>query len=425
MKTPAEALAEILGYVRELESETVALSRSVGQAVAEDIRSDYDLPMLALCGPDGYAVRSEDIVGAGRENPVVLEILGSNRAGYLPKQNLRPGGAVRVMTGSPVPQGADCVVAFENTDEPGDKSGPGLGEPSHVAVFQAERSGANIRPAGSNVGKGSVVVSRGTCIGPAQISALTAIGVTTLQVIRRPRVAIISTGDELVRPGKPLQPGKVYDSNTPALAALVAHCGATAATYGIARDNERSLTEKLCKSLQDGRGTDAIVTSGGVSKGDYDLVRLVLDKIGRVVFSRVSMGPGASFAFGLAYRDTLEGRESVPVFAVGGPPVGCLVNFETLVRPALLKMMGCANPAPLTVDAVATGSISGGKPLDFVSWSYLNEVAGQNRVDLQLSEERGMMAAMAGANSFTIVPKGGQISEGDQVKVRPLDWTRW
>jgi len=329
--------------------------------------------------------------------------------------------ALRVMTGSPVPLGADCVVPFEQTDEPGDKNGPGPRMVPHVKVFQECRPGANINPAGSNLRKGMPVAPRGTVIGPAQISVLASVGAPMVKVIRRARVAIMSTGDELVRLGRPLRPGTCYDSNSPALAVLVTHCGGIPFFKGISKDNVQSLAAKLRTGLT----ADAIITSGGVSKGDYDLVRLLLERMGRVVFSRLDTGPGASFAFGTVSREAGErGAAEVPVFAIAGPPSGCLVNFETLVRPALLKMMGCAVTAHPTIEATAVGSVTGRRPMSFVKWTHLEKVDGVHQVVVNLAEERGLTGAMATANSLTIIPRGTEVAAGDRLQVLPLDWAR-
>jgi len=419
--THQEALSEVLEHVDPLEAVDAPLIECAGQVIAEDVRSEHDLPMLDMCGPDGYAVRSEDIRGAGPGSPVTLHILGTNRAGCLPRRRLRPGAAIRVMTGSPLPAGADCVVPFEKTDEPADKNGPNPNLPTQVRVFKAEEPGANVRPAGSNVTRGSLVLPRGVCVGPAQISALGAIGRATIKVIRRPTAAIVSTGDELTSLGTTLKPGKSYDSNAAAIATLVAHYGAIPRVLGIARDSEASLAAKIGRALT----ADAIITSGGVSKGDYDLVRSVLGKMGRVVFSRIDMGPGASFAFGLVRRDQAgEGDPTVPFFALSGPPVGCLINFETLVRPALLKMMGCHVLSHPVVEAVAEDSSWAKKPMTFVKWTRLSASRGTPRVVLNTSDGLGPLAAMAAANSLTIIPQGTVVKQGDRVQVLPLDWTK-
>jgi molybdopterin molybdotransferase len=421
MLTYEEALAEVLRNVSPLEAEQTPLLQSVGLVVAEDVHSEHDLPMLDTSGPDGYAVQSGDVEGASPDAPIVLRIVGSVRAGSMPRTTVKPGTTMRIMTGSVVPNGADCVIPFESTDEPGGKCGPNPSSPTRVTILAPGKPGANIRPAGSNVHRGSLVVPKGTAIGPAQISALATIGRSSIAAFRRPTIAIISTGDELVSVRSRLRPGKSYDSNTAAVAALVAHCGAVPRVLGIARDNEPSLTTRI----REGMAADAIITSGGVSKGDYDLVRLVVGKMGRVVLSRISMGPGASFAFGLLDRDPNgDSRCSVPVFALSGPPIGCLNNFETLVRPALRKMMGFTSPVAPFVEAVAEDSAPGKKPMAFIKWTCLDRTNGKNRADMGVSDRLGPLGAMATANALTIIPRDTEINKGDTVRVLPLDWTR-
>jgi len=421
MTSYEDALAEILRNVAPLEAEEAPLLRCVGQVMVEDVRSAYDLPALDTCGPDGYAVRSEDVCGASPAAPVVLRIAGTVRAGRLPRHRLRPGEAVRVMTGSPVPQGADCVVPFESTDEPGDKNGPRAADPSEVKILRAGAPGANIRRAGSNAAKGSLVLPRGTSVGPAQISALAAMGRSTVNVVRRPVVAIVSTGDELTSLRSPLRPGRSYDCNSTAIAALVSHYGGIPRVLGIARDNEASLMAKLRRGLS----ADAVITSGGVSKGDYDLVRLVVAKLGAVILSRIGMGPGASFAFGLLERDaTGAAAAAIPIFALSGPPVGCLTNFETLVRPALLKMLGFRQLSHPVADAVVEDGIRERKPMPFVKWARVSGRRGQDHVVLNGGDGLGSLAAMAMANCLTVIPEGTVVRRGDRLPVLPLDWTR-
>lgn len=437
MKTYQEALQEVIASVHVLDVEERPLLACVGQAVAEDIVARRSLPPLDLAGPDGYAVRSADIAGASAEHPVALRVVGTTRAGFISKHVLSEGTAVRIMTGSPMPAGADCVVRFEDTDEPGDKNGPNPRPCPKVKVFVAGRPGANVRSAGGVVKEGTLVLPRGTGIGPAQVAVLGTLGIARVRVARRPTVAIISTGDELVGLGRPVALGKSYDANSGALAALVAHYGAVPKRLGIARDTEASLATKIKKAMS----ADAVITSGGVSKGDYDLVRLVVGKLGKVVFSRINMGPGASFALGLLDRPAGAGDErTVPLFALSGPTMGCLNNFELLVRPALLKMMGFADLAHPVVEAVAADAVLGKSPMDIVKWTHLDTTGGagisarpgttgrldfgggQAVVTMNATAERGSLATMALADSLVIVPAGREVAPGDKMDVMPLNW---
>jgi molybdopterin molybdotransferase len=416
-----DAVKTILDNVKRLGTEKKPLLACVGHVAAENIYSDFDLPQSAVSGPDGYAVRSQDIKRASPDNPVILRVSATARAGRVLKRTINPGTVIRIMTGAVLPNGADCVVRFEDTDEPGDKNGPNKDNPSRVKIYVAARPGDNVRPAGSNVRKGTLIVPKGTLIGPAQVSTLASIGKERIKVIRRPVVAIIATGDELISLGNPLAPGKTYNCNAAAIASLTAHYGGIPKILGIARDNEAALVSKI----QRGMNADAIVTSGGVSKGDYDLVRLVLGKLGKLVFSRIKMAPGAAVAFGVINRPSADNKDlPMPVFSLAGPPAGCLINFETLVRPALLKMLGLAAVTHPSVEATALDSIPQKMKMSFVKYTHLQETKDGYRVTLNITGKAGTLASIAAANSLTVIPEGSVVKAGDKIRVLPLDWRR-
>ena len=417
MATFEEAVQQILNHVMVMDTEIRPLLQCLGQVASEDVSSSVTLPMTRISGPDGYAVRSEDIAGAGPETPVVLKILGTSRAGHPSRLTVQPRTAMRIMTGSVVPDGADCVIRFEDTDEPGDKNGPNENEPKAVKIFQAAGPGDNIRPMGGMISKGRLLVSRGTLIGPNQIMALATIGTTHVKVVRRPVIAVITTGDELVTPGSPLAIGQVYDSNGPAIISYIKQYGGIPSYRGIARDNETSLKDRLDRL----EGIDAVITSGGVSKGDFDLVRLILSRRGNIIFSRVQMGPGASVTFATMERAENDGQNgSIPIFALAGPPMGCLVNLETLVRPALLKMRGVTGLDHPAMEATLEKSVSSRIPFPFARWSQLEKRDGAYSVNLNTSTIFDDLETIAKANSLFIVPNGGRFESGDCVKVLPL-----
>ena len=414
MASYKEAWEKILASVRVMDPEEKLVPQSTGQVLAEDVYAEYNLPRSDSSGPDGYAVRAADIQAASHDRPVTLHIIETVRAGHLPQKPVQPGTAVRIMTGAVIPPGADCVVRFEDTDEPPDKNGPNNNNPENVKIYVSVPPGGNVNKAGSNTAQGSLVLPKGTTIGPAQISVLTAIGRTAVKVIRRPAVAILSTGDELVSAGDSLPPGKVYDSNGPAIAALVEHYGGEARLLGIARDEEASLQSKL----QEGLEADAIILSGGVSRGDYDLVRLTIAKLGELKFARVNIAPGASVSFGtMAKTSGMNESVDVPVFALAGPPAGCLINFETLVRPALLKMLGHTALEHPFVNAASQEAVTA-KKVTFARWTMLRETDGQCHVTIS-------NVSMARANSLTLIPEGYEIQPGSMIPVLPLDWCRY
>lgn len=412
-----EAVERILECIGATEVVEQSLVTCLNQVVAEDVFSPFDLPRTDTAGPDGYAVKSTDIGAADRDNAVTLEIIDTVQAGGLPKKEVRHGTAVRIMTGSIMPEGADCVVRFEDTDEPGDKSGPNPANPKQVRIYVAAPPGFCVRVAGCESSKGELIVAKGTAIGPGQIAALAAHGMSCVKVYRRPVVAIISTGNELIRAGRPLAPGKTYDSNTAALIALIQHYGGVPKVIGIARDTLQSVEEKIRKAMT----ADAVITSGGASRGDYDLIRLALGRIGRQVFSRINMGPGASVAFGLIDTPAGDGAKgSIPLFALAGPTSGCLVNFETLVRPALLKMLGYADVRHPEIEAEALDDSPSARRMAFARWSTLQKIDG--RYQVRLDGAMGSFPSIAASNALTIIPEGFSFKAGETIPVLPLDW---
>jgi molybdopterin molybdotransferase len=416
-----DAVKIILDNVCRLSAMAKPLSLCAGLAAAESVYADMDLPRSDIAGRDGYAVRSQDIRLAEPENPVLLRIIAAARAGRPASRAVKPGDAIRIMTGSLMPRGADCVVQFEDTDEPGNKKGPGRESHLEVKIFAAMPPGANIWPAGNNIRKNARLLKKGDLIGPAQISALASIGKTRISVIRRPQVAIISTGDELVRHGGRLTGGKIYSGNAAAVAALVSHYGGVPKRLGIARDREDALTSKIRKGMT----SDAIITIGGVSKGDFDLVRPVVAKMGRVLFSGICMIPGKATAFGIVKTITASDvQKTVPVFCLSGPPTACLINFETLVRPALLRMAGLADVHHFAVEAVALEAVRNTGAMAVAMLASLQVINGAYHVRFNISQGRSMQAALAVANSFAILPEGTGIKTGDKIRVRLLDWNR-
>jgi len=422
------AVKLILENTPVLDAEKTPLSRCLGLVCAEDVLSGADLPPLASCGPDGYALHAEDIAAADKDHPVSLRIGETVRAGVLPRRAVARGEAARVMTGSVLPKGADCVVRFEDTDEPSGKSGPNPDLPATVRFFVSAKAGEGVTPAGAVAKRKSLLIPKGTVIGPGQVSALIAVGRTEVKAFRRPVVAVIATGDELVAPGGPTQPGKTYNSNATALAAAVARHGGIPRLLGIARDNKASVLRKITRGLD----CDAIFTSGGASKGDYDLVRLVLDEIGKVVFATLDLAPGRAAAFGVARRQGRQagkkaggraGKKTVPVFVLAGPPTGCLINFETLALPALKKMMGRADTAHPEVEAEALDAFAVRGPFAFALWTRLEKTANGYGVRLNASSgagRAGFLAAMAAGDALAILPRGADVKPGDKVRVLPV-----
>jgi len=325
MLTFEEARERILARVSPLGTEAVPLGDAFGRVLAGEVRSPWDLPPWDNSAMDGYAVRAVDCRGAA-----TLRISGYMAAGGPDAPKVTPGCAVKIMTGSPVPVGCDAVVPFEDAEE---RDGS-----VHVPAPVAPR--AHIRFRAEDIPAGTLVVPGGTMLRPPEISMLASFGMATVPVFRKPRVAVLSTGDELVELGEPLEHGKIVNSNSHALAAAIAEAGGVPTLLGIARDDRDSLLTKLSAGLS----ADVLVTSAGVSAGDRDFVRDVLAELGVTpVFWKVLIKPGGPTAFGV--------RGGTAVFALPGNPVSSLITFEIFVRPAIRKMTGHACPVKPAVKA--------------------------------------------------------------------------
>jgi len=317
-----EARALVLEATPVLEPERVTAAEALGRVLAEAVVSGRTLPPADVSAMDGYAVRAADLARASAGAPVALRVVYEVAAGGAPERPLGSGEAARIFTGAPIPPGADAVVPQEEAQAAGE-----------AARFRAPAApGACVRPAGEDVREGERVLAPGERLGPAQIGMLAALGRTLVAVHRRPRVALLSGGDELVEPDEPAPPGRIVSSNSYTLAAQCREAGAEPAYLGIARDRPEAL-ERL---LRAGLHADVLVSSAGVSVGDHDYVRPVLEKLGcRLVFWGVRMKPG----FPLAFGTFAEGRGPL-VFGLPGNPVSAMVTFELFVRPALRKLAG-------------------------------------------------------------------------------------
>jgi molybdopterin molybdotransferase len=338
MLTVEEAVARIRTEVPRQPAEEVPLSDALGRVLAEEVLAAGDVPPWDNSAMDGYAVRAADLHGARSDAPVGLQLVGTIGAGQAATRPVGPGEAQAIMTGAPLPAGADAVVMVEDTD--GARSG-------RVAVLRAPERGQHIRRAGSDVPRGSVVLAPGVTLGPAQLGLAAAVGRPTLRVARRPVVAVIATGDELVAPGRPLGPGQIWSSNQVALVAMIREAGADAIDLGVAGDAVDATVDALRRALA---VADAVVTTGGVSVGAFDHVKEAHQQLGAAVdFWKVKMKPGKPLAFGRVRW----GDRAVPLFGLPGNPVSCLVNFAQFVRPWIRDALGDPSPFLPVIDAVA------------------------------------------------------------------------
>lgn len=412
-----EARERILAYFDRLEPEEKPILEALGQVVARDIVAPFDIPPLDNTGMDGYAVRALDTQGAGEERPIELRVVANLAAGYLHHVPVGPGEAVRIMTGAPIPPGADAVVPFEETDEvlrgPGEL--PRAGEV--VRVFKAALPGANVRPRAGDVVAGSTVIPAGRVIRPSEAGVLASIGLATVPVHRRPVVAILSTGDEVTPPGEPLLPGRIYDANGPAIAAMVAKAGGVPLRLGIARDTVEDLTARI----RDGLAADMLVTSAGVSRGDFDVVKDVLAREGAVDFWTVRMRPGKPLAFGAFTAP--DGRR-VPHLGLPGNPVSSMVSFELFGRAAIFKMLGKPGWERPVIRAVVSERVVNPDPRRFFARCFATlGPDGVWRASLSGPQGSNVLTGMSGGNALAVIPEDvAAVEAGSEIDVMMLDW---
>ena len=415
-----QALEKILSYVDVLEEEQVPILDSPGQVLAEDIYSSINIPPLDNAAMDGYAVKSGDTYGASRGSPRFLRVIDTVIAGSISEREVEPGTAIRIMTGAPVPKGADSVVKFEDTDETQRKKPSTEQSITEIGILCKVSTGLNIRRAGEDIARGSIVSKKGTVIRPAEVGVLASLGRSKVMVIRRPVVAILATGNELVDINQPLPAGKIYNSNTYSVAALIQRYGGVPKILGIALDSEESLITKLRQGLD----ADMLITTGGVSAGDYDIVKDVLAKEGEITFWTVRMRPGKPLAFGTIKGIGKTGvTRSIPQLGLPGNPVSSMVTFELFARPAILKMMGKKNLTKPSVEAVIEEPVINSDGRRVYTRAVVEKRSGQYFARLTGPQGSGILTSMSQANGLVIVPedKAG-VKAGEVVQVMMLDW---
>lgn len=395
-----EAQERILSEVSALAVSECPLEAAPGRVLGEDVVADLNLPLFDNSAMDGYAVRAADVANASRANPATLRVIEHIGAGAIPTQRLSPLAAMRIFTGAPLPGGADAVVMQEDTDQGTDT----------VRVFDGVRPGENVRRAGEDIRVGEKVLARGTRIGPAHLSLLATLGCARVRTIRPPRVAILATGEELVEVDQPLAPGKLREGNSHMLAGFVRQLGAEAVRLGIARDER----EDLRRRLGEGLGYDALITSGGVSVGEHDLVKGVLEELGcPPKFWRVAVKPGKPFVFSRS--------ASCLVFGLPGNPVSTLVSFLLFVRPALLKLAGQTDLSLPRVRAVSRTPFRNPGGRRHFMRGILRERGDRIEVESAGRQESHALGSMTRANCLVDVPAGGAVEVGQPVDALRFD----
>jgi len=373
-----EALERILARVRPLEATSTALLDTLGATLAERVIADRDVPPFRNSAMDGYAVIGMDVANV----PATLRVVGDIAAGSLPSRPIVRGEAMRIMTGAPMPDGADTVVRVEDTDNGA----------AAVVIRAATRPGTSVRAAGEDLRAGETILMPGTVLRAAEIGVLAALGRTSVLVTRRPRVAVLSTGDELVELDQPLRPGQIRDSNRYAIASAARAVGATPVPLGIVRDT----ADDLRRALRDAASrADVIVTTGGVSVGDHDHVKPVVDELGSMDFWSIAIRPGRPLAFG-----EIEGTL---IFGLPGNPVSALLGFELFVRPAVLKMAGRQLLQRPRTAATLDDTLDTPPGLRFFARGIYDPAA--DTVRTTGPQGSGILRSMALANCFIDVPE--------------------
>jgi len=403
--SPAEASAHVLAGVAPLGEETVALPEALGRVLAQDIESPVSLPPWDNASMDGFAAHASDVRGASASRPVRLRVVETIAAGTAATRALEAGTAMRIMTGAPVPEGADTVIRVEDTTTTGE-----------IVEIRDDRDVAsNVRVAGEDVRAGAVVMRAGTTLGAAQIGVLSSVGCARLAVHRRPRVAILATGDELVpieQFADVLAGRRIVSSNSYSLEAAVRAAGGDPVSLGIGADDP----DALARLLRGAEGCDVIVTSGGVSVGDFDFTRTVVDRLGGALsLWRVRMRPGAPLAFGRLF--------GVPWLGLPGNPVSALLTFELFGRPLLRTLLGSSRPHRRTVPVVLDEDVLLRAPLTHFLRGVLTDGAdAQLHARLTGAQSSGMLTSMSAADALLVVPAEPQrVPAGSVLRALPMD----
>ncbi len=411
--TVGEALERVLARAMPLEREGVPLQEAVGRALSERILAGATLPPWDNAAMDGYAVRGEDVAGAAPEAPVTLRVVGETRAGAPVGRGLERGEAIRIMTGAPVPPGADSVIRVEHTDAEE--------TPGQIRIHSGADRGGNIRPGGQDMVAGEELLPSGFSIGPGTVGLLAAAGVVSVPVRRRPRIAILSNGDELAEADafhRVMAGRAIPETNAPTLTAAVTLLGGIPIPLGIARDNPDSILEGVGAARE--ARADVLLTSGGASMGEHDLLKRVLDRVGfELDFWRVRMRPGTPFSFGLL---PVEGGRPMAVFGLPGNPASSFVTFQIFCRPFLLRLAGHHRLHRPVTAATTEEDLRSPPHLTHFFRVDLSGEPGNLRVRLTGSQTSGLVRGQALARALAVVPEGvSLLPAGEEVRVLLLD----
>ncbi len=410
--TVKDALSTVLTAVSILPAERVPLLDALGRVLAEDVVAQDSLPPFTNSSMDGYAMRAADLVGATVDSPAALRVIGDVAAGAMPTMTVTAGTAVRIMTGAPVPMGADAVVPVEDTNEAWRDAERPL--PTQVEIRRQVQAGDYLRHPGEDIEAGIIVAKKGHLIRPQEVGVLASLGNHHVSVVRRPKVGILATGDELIDIEKPLTPGKIRNSNGYTQTAQILALGAEPFPLGVARDVEDDVRQRLQMGLD--AAVDLFISSAGVSVGAYDVVKAVLDEAGGVNFWRVRMRPGKPLAFGRYH--------GVPYLGLPGNPVSAMVSFERFARAAILKMAGHVHLDKPQIRVTIQEDISSDGRESYIRAVVKREKDGGGYTAVTTGGQGShMMTSLLKANALLIIPEGvKKVSAGMQLFAWMLDW---
>jgi molybdopterin molybdotransferase len=394
-----EARNKMLEGIKPLPSEKCPLADLLGRVLAQDITTSFDIPPRDNSAMDGFAVIASDVANATEQDPITLQVIEDVPAGKVSTKSLKSGQAIRIMTGAQVPEGADAVVPVELTSK-GIKN-------IEVRILNAVKQGANIRRQGEDVKAGQSLITQGTRLRPQEVGLIASLGLTEALAIRQPVVGILSSGNEIAQPGQPLKPGQIYDANRFSVAGQVREAGACVNDYGIVLDDLNSIKDALNKASQE---CDVIITSGGVSVGDYDLMKQALSELGSMNFWQVKQKPGKPLAFG-----HINGK---PVIGLPGNPVSSMVVCDQYVRPLLLNMQGCRDIFKKPISAVCDQDIRKQAGRTEFLRTKVEWREGAYHAMLTGPQGSGILTSMVQADGLMILPEEcGGVKQGDMVQV--------
>jgi molybdopterin molybdotransferase len=411
-----EAQAHILSVFKPVSKEQVPVMEVTGRILGESILAPGDLPAFDNSSMDGFALRAQDIAGCGPKTPVTLRVVGDIPAGTFPDFSIQAGQAARIMTGAPIPPGADAVVPIEDTDAMNDDTqagspGQNVAAPTQVSIFSPVQPGQYVRPRGQDVRQGQQLLKPGRLLFPQDTGVLASIGRADVSIYRRPRVALFSSGDELAQPGEPLKPGQIYDTNQYVLAGLLESAGAQVFRLGVARDDPQEVYDGLRRSLD--YQVDLIVTSAGVSVGAFDYIRHVIEAHGRLSFWRVNMRPGKPLAFG--------SFEGIPLIGLPGNPVSSYVGCRVFVLPVLQRLSGREQASVPRYRAVLAHPVESDGRESYLR-AMVKEEQGRLVAALTGHQGSGNLLSLVQANALLIVPSGVKsLPSGSEVDIWLMD----